>query len=315
MVTQVYSIYFLLDIVKNAVKIGCSRNVNKRIRKLQTGNSTKLELIYEFKACKQYEKTLHSLFYRLRFGQSEWFDYSTGEIQTWVMKHKNSSKSIDLEPNKFILIEKETNIVDIKNILNEMLDNNISQAEIYKMNFDKTSGRKRYSGLFSLYGFGGNPDIRTLKIGDLKKFINLKYKFIESLDLSKIKNYIKGKKNATTITINDIDYGIPENFQYAYKFAKFLRLLDNDTYNYNKLLKISGLMNKSNYRDWIQEQLKKLDKSSENENQVCLSSSSKQKLFKNKEKIIHKIECISAANIPQEEKSYFVKDLLKEIAS
>lgn len=67
-------VYLVKDTVNNTYKIGVSKDINKRLKTLQTGNSSNLELILSFKAEHPYrlESMLHRKFAEYR-ERNEWF--------------------------------------------------------------------------------------------------------------------------------------------------------------------------------------------------------------------------------------------------
>lgn len=77
LVHQAHFIYFILNADSNAIKIGRARNLNKRMKSLQTSSPAKLELIKfiqvenEAKA-QMLEKSLHQQFSDIRL-TGEWF--------------------------------------------------------------------------------------------------------------------------------------------------------------------------------------------------------------------------------------------------
>ena len=67
-------VYLIHDIYNNTYKIGVTKNLEKRIKALQTGNSTKLDLImtYETEYPFRLETMLHRKFEQYR-ENNEWF--------------------------------------------------------------------------------------------------------------------------------------------------------------------------------------------------------------------------------------------------
>lgn len=67
-------LYIIQSDVSGNIKIGRSKDPQKRLKQLQTGNPNKLKLIAEFKGEGWKEKILHDrlAFYRL---EGEWFKY------------------------------------------------------------------------------------------------------------------------------------------------------------------------------------------------------------------------------------------------
>lgn len=81
-------VYFILDKVKNHVKIGFTRKEpEKRLKQLQTSNSSELELIYYVEANGfNTERFLHRLFEGCRVSK-EWYEYGY-HIKHWIMNNK-----------------------------------------------------------------------------------------------------------------------------------------------------------------------------------------------------------------------------------
>ena len=68
------TVYFIRDSSTNRIKIGyTTRPVEDRVKELQTGNSTKLEVIRTESGSMELEKTYHSLFSDYSHDR-EWFD-------------------------------------------------------------------------------------------------------------------------------------------------------------------------------------------------------------------------------------------------
>ena len=78
-------IYLIKNIDDSFYKIGVARDPNKRIRQLQTGNSSKLSLITTYKSPIAYkiEKVLHNRYSYLR-KEGEWFDFSINEEVNFI---------------------------------------------------------------------------------------------------------------------------------------------------------------------------------------------------------------------------------------
>lgn len=81
-------VYFILDRELDRVKIGYTRkDPNKRLKQLQTGSSSKLELLYYVEANGfNTERHLHRLFDADRCC-GEFFNYSY-HIKHWIMNNK-----------------------------------------------------------------------------------------------------------------------------------------------------------------------------------------------------------------------------------
>ncbi|APH20915.1 GIY-YIG nuclease family protein [Clostridium botulinum] len=80
------TVYFILDISANLVKIGFSRNLKRRIKQLETSNCN-LELIHKIDNCNMdYEYSLHNYF-SLERVKNEWFNYGDS-IKQWIKRDK-----------------------------------------------------------------------------------------------------------------------------------------------------------------------------------------------------------------------------------
>jgi len=67
-------LYFIQSDKTGMIKIGRSKNPQKRLCQLQTGNPNKLKLIASFKGMGWKEKILHERLSRYRL-EGEWFSY------------------------------------------------------------------------------------------------------------------------------------------------------------------------------------------------------------------------------------------------
>lgn len=80
-------IYFIGNQSKTSIKIGFTRSkdINKRLKQLSTGNSEDLEILYSIQCDIYKEKLLHSQFsdYRLH---GEWFKYEP--VMKWIEYEK-----------------------------------------------------------------------------------------------------------------------------------------------------------------------------------------------------------------------------------
>jgi len=83
-------VYFILNRDTNSVKIGFTRNkdINKRIKQLQTGCDSVLELLYYVIGNCTNEKYFHRMFSSDRIrNNGEWFTYSYS-IKHWILNDK-----------------------------------------------------------------------------------------------------------------------------------------------------------------------------------------------------------------------------------
>ena len=67
-------LYFIQSDFTGMIKIGRSKDPQKRLKQLQTGNPNKLKLIAEFKGEGWKEKILHERLEKYRL-EGEWFSY------------------------------------------------------------------------------------------------------------------------------------------------------------------------------------------------------------------------------------------------
>ena len=74
------SVYLIRSKETGDYKIGISKNPKKRLKQLQTGNSSELELleIFETEYAHKVEKALHNLFSHAK-KEGEWFELSLNE--------------------------------------------------------------------------------------------------------------------------------------------------------------------------------------------------------------------------------------------
>ena len=68
------NLYIIQSDVTGMIKVGRSKDPQKRLKQLQTGNPNKLKLIASFKGEGWKEKTLHERLRRYRL-EGEWFSY------------------------------------------------------------------------------------------------------------------------------------------------------------------------------------------------------------------------------------------------
>jgi hypothetical protein len=86
----------------NHYKIGFTKNINNRIKQLQTGSSTKIELISSYKSDKFYsiiENALHRTYNIYQTSDNEWFDLPINEI----LNFKENCRKIE---NNLLILEK-----------------------------------------------------------------------------------------------------------------------------------------------------------------------------------------------------------------
>lgn len=94
---------YLLSNDNMQYKIGITKNINKRIKQLQTGNAEKINLIKFYKSEKYYkniEYALHNTFFHKNI-QNEWFNLDINDVNSF----ENTCKKIEedlifMEKNK-----------------------------------------------------------------------------------------------------------------------------------------------------------------------------------------------------------------------
>jgi len=90
-------VYLIKSLENGYYKIGMSKNPIKRIKQLQTGNSSKLKLIetYQTEYASHIEKTLHRRYSYLR-KEGEWFDFSIEIEISFMNECKQIEKNITI---------------------------------------------------------------------------------------------------------------------------------------------------------------------------------------------------------------------------
>jgi predicted GIY-YIG superfamily endonuclease len=98
------SIYLIQSLENSYYKIGVSKHPNKRLKELQTGNSSELKLINTYKSefAHQIERTLQRRYSHLK-KEGEWFDLS---IENEIVFKKECQK---IEEN-LIFLKKSGNV-------------------------------------------------------------------------------------------------------------------------------------------------------------------------------------------------------------
>lgn len=88
-------VYLIQSLENSYYKIGVSKHPRKRIRQLQTGNSSELKLIetYESNIADKIEKILHQR-YSHAHKEGEWFDLSIKNEITFINECKDIEKNI-----------------------------------------------------------------------------------------------------------------------------------------------------------------------------------------------------------------------------
>lgn len=88
-------IYLIQSLEDGYYKIGVSKNPNKRVKQLQTGNSSELKLIetYQSKHANIVEKTIHRQLEHCK-KEGEWFDMSLPDALSFKMQCERVEKNI-----------------------------------------------------------------------------------------------------------------------------------------------------------------------------------------------------------------------------
>ena len=91
-------IYFILNTSNNNIKIGYSKNPQKRCAELQTGNGASLKVLFKevVREHRKIEQELHSIFSDRRIGK-EWFHLTPKDIQQGIIIIKEKKYSLTLK--------------------------------------------------------------------------------------------------------------------------------------------------------------------------------------------------------------------------
>ena len=98
------SVYLIQSLEDGHYKIGVSKHPNKRIKQLNTGNSSELKLVevYQSELAYQIEKILQRRYSYLK-KEGEWFDMSISNEATFL------KECLEIEDN-LILLKKSGNV-------------------------------------------------------------------------------------------------------------------------------------------------------------------------------------------------------------
>lgn len=90
-------VYLMQSLENGYYKIGASKNPQKRIEQLQTGNSSKIKLINKFltEFSTKIESSLHNLYSHTQ-KNGEWFDLSIKEEQEFHIECEKIEKNIKI---------------------------------------------------------------------------------------------------------------------------------------------------------------------------------------------------------------------------
>jgi len=100
------SVYIIKNVENEHIKIGIGFNASKRLKQLQTGSSSKLELVYEREVeyASRVEKALHSIYSIFRV-HGEWFqipDLNVKEFDSRITLYENNFIILNENENPFI---------------------------------------------------------------------------------------------------------------------------------------------------------------------------------------------------------------------
>lgn len=88
-------IYLIQSLEEGYYKIGVSKNPEKRLKQLQTGNSSELKLIHSYSSeyANKIEKTLHNMLSHCK-KEGEWFDMSLPDALSFDVQCERIEKNI-----------------------------------------------------------------------------------------------------------------------------------------------------------------------------------------------------------------------------
>lgn len=88
-------VYLIQSLEEGYYKIGVSKNPKKRIKQLQTGNSSELKLIHSYPSeyAHKIEKAIHNLLKHCK-KEGEWFDMSLPDALSFDVKCKQIEENI-----------------------------------------------------------------------------------------------------------------------------------------------------------------------------------------------------------------------------
>lgn len=89
-------VYLIQSLEEGYYKIGISKNPKKRLKQLQTGNSSELKLIYSYPSeyANKIEKSLHGLLSHCK-KEGEWFELSLIDELSFDVKCKQIESNIN----------------------------------------------------------------------------------------------------------------------------------------------------------------------------------------------------------------------------
>ena len=86
-------VYFMRQGNSNYYKIGCTTNLQQRLKSIQSYNPIKIKIVAEVKGCHKFEKYLHRLYddYRIR---GEWFEIPSDILRELKTKKKRLNEQL-----------------------------------------------------------------------------------------------------------------------------------------------------------------------------------------------------------------------------
>jgi len=90
-------VYLIQSLEDGYYKVGVSKYPKKRIRQLQTGNSSELKLIESFQSefANVIEKALHRRYFHLK-KEGEWFDMGISQETSFLMECKQIEENLKI---------------------------------------------------------------------------------------------------------------------------------------------------------------------------------------------------------------------------
>jgi len=95
------SVYLIQSLEDGYYKVGVSKHPQKRVKQLQTGNSSELRLVesYQSEYANKIEKTLQRRYSYLK-KEGEWFDMDMSHEISFLMNCKQIEESFDILKEK-----------------------------------------------------------------------------------------------------------------------------------------------------------------------------------------------------------------------
>lgn len=83
-------IYFIGNKSRTSIKIGYSKNPEKRLKQLQTANAELLEILYVVEGGRVTERYYHNYFSDVYNKTGEWFEYDF--VYKWILRDKKEKQ-------------------------------------------------------------------------------------------------------------------------------------------------------------------------------------------------------------------------------